>query len=93
MPASQVAMLLVAGWMLSISGAVAGDRRSNTGSRPAGQGLLLTGLIIACTQFLFAANEAREFPDTDAYREKSEILAPRFWWYGKVCDDFPPANE
>lgn len=59
MPASQVAMVLVAGWMLSISGVLIAVRQNSIGRRRTGQGLLLAGLIIGCTQLLFAVNEAR----------------------------------
>ena len=86
MPASQVAMLLMAGWALSLSAnsqqAAAGAIRYTKVATP----LLLAGLLLACAQLGFAAREIPRLQARTGYSQESVQLVPRFWWVGRVCE-------
>jgi len=81
MPASQTAMILVAGWMLSLT------RSSNIvpGKSFVRPLLLTVAVLFAGGQFVFAIQELPRLTERTVYAETGGPMAPRFWQDGKVC--------
>lgn len=82
MPASQVAIILVAGWGLSLTGGA----RQSPGNSIAATSLLTIGMLVACGQIVFAATEIPRLPARTSYSEEYGPMMPRFWQDGRVCE-------
>jgi hypothetical protein len=82
MPASQTAIILIAGWTLSANNPVIRDR-----SHQWIPGLmLLAGLLIATFLTWFATSELAMRQKQGASTEHiTNRLTPRFWWIGRTC--------
>jgi len=82
MPASQVMMILVAGWGLSLTGGVRDSSRNSIAVT-----LLLTiGLLIAGGQVVFSTQEIPRLSFRTSYAETYGPMMPRFWQDGRVCE-------
>ena len=82
MPASQVTMILIAGWTLSISR----DEQSSQNTRPSGNILLVAGTLMAFATLIFAATEITQLPQRTSYSGHYGPMVPRFWQDGRVCE-------
>ena len=81
MPASQVALIIVASWALSLSG-----ETPLTLKKPAfGNLLIVTALILASTTLLFASTEIANPPENNVRPDPSYRMTPRFWQDGRAC--------
>jgi len=80
MPASQVAMILAGGWALSVVGTPQPVRQP-----AAGRYLLLTGMLLALAQLVFALREIPQLPERTAYSANYGPMMPSFWQDGRVC--------
>lgn len=89
MPASQVALLLIAGWTASMNT----QPRPGYGHYPLARLVLLGGLVLATTQAVYAIQEIPRLPERTGYTEGTGPLFPRFWWVGKVCDYHYPDDK
>jgi putative inorganic carbon (HCO3(-)) transporter len=82
MPASQVAMILIAGWTLSLSG-----NSQIQSKKPAVANILLaSSLLCALVTIAFASREATQLEERTSYYVNSGRMAPRFWQHGRVCE-------
>ena len=82
MPASQVAMILITGWVLSLTGAT-----RLQAPRSVVAGLTLTaGVVVISATLVFSIKEIVALPDRTDYSEQMGPMAPRFWQDGKVCE-------
>jgi len=81
MPASQVAMIMVAGWVLGLSGKVI---QKPTRTRLA-NALMLLALLTTMTISVFAIKEITKLPEAKDYSDPFHPMAPRFWQDGKAC--------
>ena len=87
MPASQVAMIIIAGWALSLS--------ANTRAQFSGAASLLViiGALIASAILVFATIEVTKLPERTPYAEDYGPMMPRFWLNGRVCEyNYSPSN-
>lgn len=82
MPASQVAMILIAGWTLGLCKNGEQPLQSTT---PATL-VLLMGVTLSLTALVFAGNEATQLSQRTAYAKHRGPTVPRFWQNGRVCD-------
>ncbi len=82
MPASQVAMILISGWTLSL----AAKSHPEPLVYPVTNLVLITGLLLATAQLVFAIREIPSFPVRTGYSKVAVRLAPRIWWTGRTCD-------
>jgi len=82
MPASQIAMILIAGWTLSLTG----TSTTVDGKSPGRRLVLTAGLFLACAQFLFTAWEIPNLEERTVYSITHGPMMPRFWQNGRVCD-------
>jgi putative inorganic carbon (HCO3(-)) transporter len=82
MPASQVAMIIIGGWILSLT--VSSQQRGK--STFTSTLLLSAGLLAAATQFIFAVIEIPLLPSRTSYSETYGPMMPRFWQDGRVCE-------
>lgn len=82
MPASQVAMILIAGWTLSLSG----DSRLPSRNLVIASSLLLAGMLITWAVLVFATSELTQLPQRTAYLKNYGPMVPRFWQDGRVCE-------
>jgi len=89
MPASQVAMILVAGWGLSLTGNVRGASRNSI----AKTALLTIGMLVSCGQLVFAIKEIPTLLVRTSYAESYGPMMPRFWQDGRVCEYSYPHKE
>jgi O-antigen ligase len=89
MPASQVTMILVGGWYLSLSAGEAAAARSPQLARfvPIG------GMLAACALLAFAATEVPRLGQRTVYAESYGPMTPRFWQDGRVCDYRYPSDD
>lgn len=82
MPASQVALLLITGWALSLSGS--GEYSSN---KPiAIKSVVIAGALISWAVFVFATMEIPQLKQRTNYSENHGPQGPRFWKHGSVCE-------
>ena len=82
MPASQVAMILIAGWTLSLT-----NPHVQAGGKFPGKPLILaTGLLVAVAQLTFAAFEIPNLHERTAYADAYGAMVPRIWQEGRVCE-------
>jgi len=89
MPASQVAMILIGGWTLSL----AGNRPQPKQKSVAANYLLLAGMLLALAQLGFAIREIPRLPVRTSYAESYGPMVPRFWQDGRACEyAYPEAN-
>ncbi len=82
MPASQVTLILIAGWTLSLTT----KPHPEPGVYPIAKLVLFIGLLLATAQLTFAIREVPRFPARTGYSKEAVRLVPRFWWVGRVCD-------
>ena len=81
MPASQVAMILIAGWVLSLSGMARSlSSPALTASTP-----IIAALLLASFTLVFAAREITQAQENNIHHEPDHQMAPRFWQDGKAC--------
>jgi len=86
MPASQVTMILIGGWTLSL----AGKSTKSNGKTIVTKALMIFCAILACTLFLFSVSEIRYLPERTKYSKVYGPMVPRFWQDGRVCEyDYP----
>jgi hypothetical protein len=82
MPASQVTMILIAGWTLSLSG--------NTHlqvKKPVNAGVIIVmSMLFAIAILVFAATEVPQLPERTSYTNNHSLTVPRFWQDGRVCE-------
>jgi putative inorganic carbon (HCO3(-)) transporter len=84
MPASQVTMILIAGWTLSLSGtSQVQPENSVTASS-----VLLAGMFFICATLVFATGEITQLPERASYSSHYGPMVPRFWQDGRVCEYF-----
>jgi O-antigen ligase len=82
MPASQMAMGLIAGWALSLSG----ETQSPKKPLMIPSAVLFVSILIAVATLIFAIKEITEQPGRTGYAEYNQQMQPRFWQNGRVCD-------
>jgi O-antigen ligase len=82
MPASQTAMILIAGWSLSLSG----KTRLQPQNSVVTSFLLLAGMVCTCATLAFATREIPQLPERTRYSEHYGPMVPRFWQDGRVCE-------
>ena len=81
MPASQVTVILIGGWVLSL----AGDTTKFKQNAFVTNSLLFFCAILACMQFLFSISEIPYLPERTKYSVDYGPMVPRFWQDGRVC--------
>ncbi len=81
MPASQVAMIVIAGWSLSM----AGNARLQVQNTVAATSLLLAGLFLVCIQLTFATSEIPKLSEKNHHTKNHYQMVPRFWQDSRVC--------
>jgi len=90
MPASQVALILIAGWTLNMMGSPPRPqepRRSLVTT-------LFAGMLTACTLLIFVIIEVPGLSDRTGHFVNGDLLGPRFWQDGRVCDyNYAPHAE
>ena len=82
MPASQVAMILIAGWTMSLIN----TPEQAAGRLPGKTFILTTGLLVAVAQLTFAAFEIPNLHERTAYANAYGAMVPRIWQEGRVCE-------
>ena len=82
MPASQVTVILIGGWVLGLSGNTTKSKQNAFLTKP----LLFFCALLACTQFLFSISEIPYLPERTKYSESYGPMVPRFWQDGRVCE-------
>jgi len=87
MPASQVLMVLIAGWMLSLAGRTVQSPGSPPQKKPIfGYVILSVGLALIFSQSIFVAREVRQLDVRTAYSKTYGPMVPRFWQNGRICE-------
>jgi O-antigen ligase len=82
MPASQVTLILVGGWVLGMTkGAVKQHEHVIVTNS-----VLILCLVLACSQFLFSISEVPLLPERTKYTEHYGRAVPRLWQDGRVCE-------
>ena len=81
MPASQVAMILIAGWTLSLSEVAPVQDKPKALTNT----LLVIALLLTSAVLVFATKEISRPQDQQVQREPTYRTAPRFWQDGKAC--------
>ena len=81
MPASQVTLILIAGWNLSLLG----NTQLPSKNPLSASSVLIAGMLFACANLVFAAREIPQLPDRTSYSEHYGPMMPRFWQDGRVC--------
>lgn len=82
MPASQITMILVAGFVLSLSP----NAKPKTIESTTGVALLFTGLLIATATLVFALKEIPQLAERTNLADLKSPMVPRFWQNGRVCE-------
>ena len=82
MPASQVALVLIAGWALSLAGA--GEHLSKTPAPIIS--IVIVSSLVSWAVFIFAVTEIPQLQHRTSYTESYGPMAPRFWQHGRVCE-------
>ena len=82
MPASQMAMILIAGWTLSLSGNMSLEPKNTARANS----LLLIAILFACATLVFATKEITKLPERTGYSADYGPMVPRFWQDGRVCE-------
>ncbi len=82
MPASQVAMILIAGWALSLSRNTPFQAAVTSISRS----LPVAGMFITCAMLVFAVSELTQLSERTGYAVQYGKMMPRFWQDGRVCE-------
>jgi len=91
MPASQVAMVLIAGWTLSLCAGTGSTSTNaanpNAGTRTpyAGAIAIFAGIFLAVSQAVFTLDEATRINDRERVMESRDKMLPRYWQHGKIC--------
>lgn len=80
-PASQVEMIIIFAWALSLYNI----RRTRNRSRVA-RAVLVLALAMSVLQIVFVSSEIPKLGQRTAVQENHEMFFPRFWWKGKTCD-------
>jgi len=85
-PASQVAGMLVSGWLLGclVVNGITVKKARETGHKA--MFLLLFGLITTVSVLLFATAELGEMKYRTSYAEDYGPITPRFWQDGRFCE-------
>ena len=81
MPASQVTLVLIAGWALSLSG----NKRLYPKKPVIASSLLVASMFFALVALVFGAKEITQLPERTSYSEHYGPMMPRFWQDGRVC--------
>ena len=82
MPASQVSMILIAGWALSLCN----NGRQWPQKSATARLVLLSGLIVSLAVVVFAGREITQLPERTVYAEQYGPTVPRFWQNGRICE-------
>ena len=82
MPASQVTVILIGGWVLGLAG---NTTKSNQNTFVTNS-LLFFCALLACTQFLFSISEIPYLPERTKYSADYGPSVPRFWQDGRACE-------
>jgi hypothetical protein len=82
MPASQMAMILIAGWALSLFG----NKSLKPKKIARANSLLLIAMLFACATLVFATREITQLPERTGYSADYGPMVPRFWQDGRVCE-------
>jgi O-antigen ligase len=82
MPASQVALLLIAGWALSLSGPGVQSPKKPIAIKS----VVVAGALISWAVFVFAGMEIPQLKHRTTYSENHGPQGPRFWARGSVCE-------
>ena len=82
MPASQIAMILIGGWVLGLTGSTWKKRQSFFIENS----LLLLGVILAASLFLFSASEIPRLHERTKDLVNYGPMVPRFWQDGRICE-------
>ena len=82
MPASQVTMILIGGWVLGLAGNTTKTKQNVFVTNS----LLFFCAFLACTQFLFSISEIQYLPERTKYSTDYGHSVPRFWQDGRVCE-------
>lgn len=83
MPASQLAMIIIGGWSLSLSQTT----QKETQSPGLLKGMIVTAMILASTILVFATGEISKTSEKSLEADFDHPLAPRFWQDGKACGE------
>jgi hypothetical protein len=82
MPASQVTMILIAGWTLSLSG----NTHLQVKKPVYAVTILLMSMLFAIATLVFAATEVPQLQERTSYSKNHSLTVPRFWQEGRVCE-------
>jgi O-antigen ligase len=82
MPASQVLMVMVAGWALGLHHRDA----ATTGGAVTPKNILTAGLLAAMALLSFSYYELPRLEERTAYAKDYGVGGPRFWRDGRVCE-------
>jgi hypothetical protein len=87
MPASQVAGILIGGWLLGLNPIKPSTRRVTVPHTI----LLISGFVICATMTVFSYHESKQREYREEIIPAFEREIPRYWQHGKICkylDDF-----
>jgi len=83
MPASQVAMIIIGGWSLSLSQ----TSREEIRFPSLAKGMIFTAMLMAIVILVFAIAEITTPVERDINSDPHHPRAPRFWQDGKACGE------
>ncbi|MBT8439808.1 MAG: O-antigen ligase family protein [Gammaproteobacteria bacterium] len=82
MPASQVALVLIGGWVVSLTEKSVPRKRQESIMHV----VLFAGTLFVLAQSTFAITELRTLPVRTSYSADYGTMMPRFWQDGRVCE-------
>lgn len=86
-PSSQVAGMLVVGWLLASLFKETGKSATNKVSGQLDASLvLLIGLLVSLSVLLFSTAELEELPNRTSYAQDYGPITPRYWQDGRFCE-------
>ena len=85
-PSSQVAGMLLAGWLLGGLFTESGGAMATRTAEYKANFLILLGLVVAVSVMTFATAELDELPFRTSYAQDYGPITPRFWMDGRFCE-------
>mgnify|MGYP001553960104 CR=1 FL=1 len=85
-PSSQVAGMLVSGWLLGSLFNVSYDSTENRPPQYDAVFLLLLGFVASVSVLIFTSNELENLPFRTSYAQDYGPTTPRFWQDGRFCE-------
>ncbi len=82
LPHPAYSLILISGWTLSLTA----KTHPEPLVYPVTSLVLITGLLLATAQLVFAIREIPSFPVRTGYSKEAVRLVPRIWWAGRACD-------